>query len=172
MQCFPIAQAINAWPRYHGPAIVQLPIQCPHIIRLSSSVCTDAFTYPIRLKELTYIHIIFIISRNWKVTRHIFFDQLKAAGVFLMGSKTGMIEINTILRCKVFYGFITREGLETKLTHKPGHFFLKMLKGITIMPYPPVVCIAFKLIPLITTSILRRTFPIRNRWAQTVYHFR
>src|SRR5690606_28188608 len=45
-----------------------------------------------------------------------------------------------------------------------------MLKRIAVVPNPPIVRIAFKLVAFVATAVFWRAFPIANFWAQTINH--
>ncbi|MNW65582.1 hypothetical protein D3C74_439760 [compost metagenome] len=55
LQCLPAAVVIHPCPGSYRPAVVHLPVQCAHAVRLVSPVAFNRDSHRLRLKKLAHI---------------------------------------------------------------------------------------------------------------------
>ena len=120
----------------------------------------NSHSHTTRLYQLTHIHIVFIVLWHLIIPFHIQVNKFISSMMLLVGPHPLCIDLNFFGMIDEFHRIHTWKGLKSKFTHKARDKVFKMLKRITIMPHPPVMCVTFKLIFWISTSILWGTFPI------------
>ena len=152
MQGFPAAEMVQAGPRRHRPAVVQLPVQrARHTLCMPAPVL-HSVANPLGLQDHAEIHERFEIPGHSEVIQHLAHYQGVAAGVFLVPFHYVGGYVPVGLRRVGADGLQRRQGLEAELAHEARELAAVGRKGLALVPHIRVVCVPL----ILSVRILER----------------
>ncbi|MNW56305.1 hypothetical protein D3C74_340150 [compost metagenome] len=143
MQRLPAPVIIHARPGGNRPAVIHLPVQRAHAVRLVPPVAFNGGPHGLRLKNLAHIQEALEILWPGQIDIHVFFNQQIAASVLLMSQHHFGFQLHIAFFSIGEHRFQLGERLEAVFTHEAANLDIVVLKRLTPMPYAPIVHIPF-----------------------------
>lgn len=145
VQRLPVAVAVDAAPRGHGPTVVELPEEGAHAAGLLREVLVDAVAHAPGLEELADVAV--VIEREAAaidavVLHHGFVYYLAAAAVLLVAPHGGGVDVSLLFGAVAADGAVVGVALEAEFGHEAPGLFGVHLEGLFAPPDAPVVAVA------------------------------